>query len=166
MLQDPNTNPDMSTYNGVYQSDRYHGSPPSSGCVVKMYINTIGYRTFDVYIRSNGENGWSYTIAVQPDVDPSNYSEAMNNAVADTNGKATGTTSIDGYMKVTYELDGGSHRICIAYIHKDSYTVGDDRGYVLIPKPASSDNSIYLPDLNDTLYDEQHENEIILEEEE
>lgn len=131
-----------------------------------MYINTVGYQTFDVYIRSNGENGWSYAIAVQPDVDPSSYSEAMNNAVADTNNKATSITTIDGYTKVTYDLGGGNHRICIVYIHKDSYTVGDDRGYVLIPKPAAADNGIYLPDLDDTLYDEPHENEIIPEEEE
>ena len=142
VLQSPNTNPDPDAYNGVYQSDRYHGSPPSSGCVVKMYINTVGYQTFDVYIRSNGENGYSYTIAVKPDIDPSSYSEAMGNALADTNGNATGTTSIDGYTKVTYDLGGGNHRICIAYIHKDSYTVGDDRGYVLIPKSSSIDDGI------------------------
>ena len=167
VLQSPNTNPDPAAYNGVYQSDRYHGSPPSSGCVVKMYINTIGYQTFDVFIRSNGENGWSYTIAVQPDIDPSDYNEAMSNALADTSGNATGTTSIDGYTKVTYNLGGGNHRICIAYIHKDNYTVGDDRGYVLIPKPPVEDEGdIWLEDLESYLYNEDLENAIGIEEEE
>lgn len=167
--QDPNTNPDTETYNGVYESDKYHGSPPSSGCVVKMYIDVTGYTTFDVYIRSNGENGWSYAIACNPDVDPGTYSDAMNNAAADTNGNATSTTTIDGYTQVTYNLDGGSHRICICYIHKDSYTVGDDRGYVLIPKPPASpvdENAIYMPDLDDNLEDEQHEDTIDIETEE
>ena len=134
VLQSPNTNPDSTTYEGVYQSDRYHGSPPSSGCVVKMYIDVIGYTTFTVYIRSYAENGWSYTIALNPDVDPSTYNDAISASKADTSSSATGTTSISGYTRVDYSIDGGSHRICIAFIHKDSYTQNDDRGYVLIPR--------------------------------
>ena len=134
VLESPNTNPDTNTYDGVYRSDRYHGSPPISGCVVKMYIDVIGYTNFRVFIRSYAENGYSYTIACNPDIDPSTYSDAMNNKKADTDGNANNTTSISGYTAVDYTLDGGQHRICIAYIHKDQYVVNDDRGYVLIPK--------------------------------
>ena len=78
VLQDPNTNPDPSSYDGVYQSSRYWKAVPSGGCIVKMYIDVVGYTTFKVYIRSYGENNYSYAIALPPDVDPSTYSNAIS----------------------------------------------------------------------------------------
>lgn len=78
VLQDPNTNPNPSSYDGVYQSSRYWKDVPSGGCIVKMYIDVVGYTTFNVYIRSYGENNYSYTIALPPDVDPTTYSNAIS----------------------------------------------------------------------------------------
>ena len=43
-----------------------------------MYIDVVGYTTFKVYIRSYGENNYSYAIALPPDVDPSTYSKAIS----------------------------------------------------------------------------------------
>lgn len=134
VLQDPNTNPDPSSYDGVYQSSRYWKNVPRGGCIVKMYIDVVGYTTFKVYIRSYGENNYSYAIALPPDVDPSTYSNAISQSYANTKSSATGGTAISNYTLVTYNLDGGEHRICIVYGHKDTIVRNDDRGYVLIPK--------------------------------
>lgn len=134
VLQDPNTNPDPSSYDGVYQSSRYWKAVPSGGCIVKMYIDVVGYTTFKVYIRSYGENNYSYAIALPPDVDPSTYSNAISQSYANTKYSATGGTAISNYTLVTYNLDGGEHRICIVYGHRDTVVRNDDRGYVLIPK--------------------------------
>lgn len=134
VLQDPNTNPDPSSYDGVYQSSRYWKAVPSGGCIVKMYIDVVGYTTFKVYIRSYGENNYSYTIALPPDVDPSTYSNAISQSYSNTSTSSTSGTAISSYKLVTYNLDGGEHRICIVYGHRDTITQNDDRGYVLIPK--------------------------------
>lgn len=99
-----------------------------------MYIDVVGYTTFKVYIRSYGENNYSYAIALPPDVDPSTYSNAISQSYANTKSSATGGTAISNYTLVTYNLDGGKHRICIVYGHKDTIVRNDDRGYVLIPK--------------------------------
>ena len=132
---DSSLNPDSSTYDGVYKSQKYWMSPPSEGCAVKMYLDVVGYTTFRVYIRSYAESGWSYVVAMPVDVDP-DYIPGEDNGVANTSsesGSSSGT-SIDSYKAVDYALDGGQHRICIVYRHGDGYALNDDRGYVLIPK--------------------------------
>ena len=110
---------------------------------------------------------------MEPDYDPSyppydsEWEGRGEGVVASTSENAScDPTDLDTYVKVDYTLDGGHHRICVVYRKDSSVSEGDDCGYLVIPKPASTDNGIYLPDLDDTLYDEQHENEIILEEEE
>jgi len=130
--QSPNTNPDLDTYAGVYESNRYWNAPPGE-CMTKLKIDVVGYTSFRVYIRSNAENGWSYVVAMPADVDPQSV-PSSSDGVANTASSATSDTSISGYTPVDYQLDGGQHQIFIVYRHSDGYVVGDDRGYVLIPR--------------------------------
>ena len=44
-----------------------------------------------------------------------------------------GSNGLSDYMPVTYQLDGGSHRICIIYKKDPSVDENADRGYVIIP---------------------------------
>ena len=131
-LEDPNTNPDTSAYDGVYRNLRYWNSPPGA-YVDKLYIDVIGYTSFTVYIRSYAEVNYSYTVAVKADYDPTSFTDAINNKQGATTAN-NNSTGISAYTAVTYTLDGGSHRICMAYGHKDSIKQNDDRGYLLIPK--------------------------------
>ena len=131
-LEDPNTNPDTSAYDGVYRNSRYWNDSPGE-YVDKLYIHVVGYTSFTVYIRSNAEVNYSYTVAVKADYDPISFYNAIDNAQGATTDNST-STEIGGYTAVTYALDGGSHTICIVYGHKDDYMLNDDRGYLLIPK--------------------------------
>ena len=131
-LENPNTNPDTNTYDGVYRNSRYWNSPPGQ-YADKLYINVVGYTSFMVYIRSNAEVNYSYTVAVKADYDPTSFNDAISNKQGATTANNT-STAISGYTAVTYTLDGGSHTICIVYGHKDNIKQNDDRGYLLIPK--------------------------------
>jgi hypothetical protein len=89
---------------------------------------------------SDSEQGYDYTVAMKPDIDP-DYppSAAYGDLPEDVMDSAYSNTyadpsNIGSYTPVDYELDGGVHRICILYRKDYSYDVGHDCGYVLIPK--------------------------------
>jgi len=169
---EPSLNPDSTQFNGAWKSFSNSWAEEDE-TMAKIYIDVIGYRNFSIYIGSNSEQGYDYTVAMDPDIDPS-YPPYDNEWEGRSEGAKASTaentwcdpTDLNTYVKVDYQLDGGRHIICVVYRKDYSVSEGDDCGYLVIPKPTSTDNGIYLPDLDDTLYDEQHENEIILEEEE
>lgn len=105
----------------------------------KMYVDVIGYRQFTMYINSYGETNYDYTIAFSPDVDvTSNPSSSTAGAVANTYGFSKNPEQYppedaNGWRKVTYELDGNAHSICICYRKDGSGNNYNDRGYVAIP---------------------------------
>jgi hypothetical protein len=130
-------NPDASLYDGVYQSFANTGMDES---MAKMYIDVVGYTHFRIYITSNSEQHYDYTVAMKPDIDPVHLpSASWGDLPEDVMGSAYSNTlsdpsNIRDYMPVDYELDGGAHRICILYSKDSSYGSGNDCGYVLIPK--------------------------------
>ena len=130
-------NPDASLYDGVYQSFANTGVGNS---IAKMFIDVVGYTHFRIYIASKSEEGYDYTVAMKPDVDPSYPPNASwEEFPEDVMGSAYSNTyadpsNISNYIPVDYELDGGEHRICILYRKDYSVNSGNDCGYVLIPK--------------------------------
>ena len=119
-------NPDMSLYDGVYQSTN-NGMDNSTA---RMRITFLGYSNFRVYIRSYAESNYDYTIASQ--LDAAGVSDS--NAKTTTRGNQTSRTDIDAYTLVEYPNDGGEHFIEIGFRKDSSAEEGDDRGYVLIGK--------------------------------
>ena len=108
--------------------------------MAKMYIDVVGYTHLRIYIASNSESGYDYVVAMKPDIDPeyppsASWGDIPEDVMASTSDYTYADPSyIENYIPVDYELDGGSHRICIVYRKDSSYDEGDDCGYVLIPK--------------------------------
>lgn len=143
-LQSPNSNPDDGAYDGVYESFsnwNYEDQENWSDTMAKMYINVVGYTSFRILIASNSEGGYDYVVAMEPDIDPeyvphdNEWDEPSEGVKASTSmGYNSADPSVIGdYKVVDYELDGGSHRICVLYRKDGGYSEGDDRGYLLIP---------------------------------
>ena len=120
-------NPDSTSYDGVYESNsNYH---VASG-VATMSIKIVGYDSFTVLVRSNGENNYDYVIVGKIDAQPT-----TSDYQADTKGAATSGTAVSNYKEVTFTgLGQNEHTIYIAYRKDSSSDSGTDRGYVLIPK--------------------------------
>ena len=140
-LQSPNSNPDDGAYDGVYESFS-NWNEEGDDSMAKMYINVVGYTSFRILIASRSEGGYDYAVAMEPDVDPeyvpydNEWDGSSEGVKAST---STGYNSADpsvvgDYRAVDYELDGGSHRICVVYRKDSSYNEGEDRGYLLIPR--------------------------------
>lgn len=128
---DQGMNPDGSSYAGAYKS---FANIDVDYSLAKMYINVVGYTNFRVYIRSCSEPNYDFVLAFEPDVEPYDYGDIWSyNVYASTQYDVNCSTSIEDYIPVDYNLDGGSHRICIAYYKDSSAYSDDDRGYVLIP---------------------------------
>lgn len=131
-LSTSQTNPDPAAYDGVYESfSNYH----VANGYAKMYVRLLGYTNFRIYIRSNAESNYDYTIAFNPDVDVSSLpSNTTAGVKATTRGNQHSGQSISDYTPVDYTLDGGEHFILIVYRKDSSANSGTDRGYILIPK--------------------------------
>ena len=118
------SNPNSSTYDGVYESYSNYGVDSSSAW---MYINIEGYDTFSIYVRSYAESSYDYVTVY-------NLDSTSSSKMTTKNSQSSGT-SISSYTKVTFSnIGGGSHRIAIKYSKDSSQSSGTDRGYVLIPK--------------------------------
>ena len=131
-LQDPNTNPDSTSYDGTYESYAHTGVN-SSGDLMKITIS--GYDAFKLYIRSYAESTYDYVMVSQLDKDITYNSSGSDLIKATTSGKQNPSTSIGGYTLVEFtNIDGGEHVINVIYRKDSSTSKGDDRGYVLIPK--------------------------------
>ena len=120
-------NPDSTSYDGVYESNsNYH----VSNGVATMSIQIVGYDSFTVLIRSNGESNFDYVMVGKIDAQPTTLDYQ-----ADTKGAATSATAVSNYKEVTFSgLGSTEHTIYIAYRKDRSGDSGTDRGYVLIPK--------------------------------
>ena len=127
-------NPDVSVYDGVYQSDKNKGV---SNSYDSLYIDIVGYETFRLYIRSYGEVGCDYVMASQLDKNitkDTSYSDSTLVKGHTRSNPQSGTT-IDKYTLIEYtNIDGNEHRIQVIYRKDGSTNKYDDRGYVLIPK--------------------------------
>ena len=125
-----------STYNvdkyDVYMSN--NKGVNSSKAVMKL--ECIGYEELTIYIRSYAEGSYDYTIA--SNANASTYPEAYNDstAKAHTRGNQKSGTSLSDYTAVTYTGLSGNDIIYIVFTKDSSGAIGDDRGYVLIPKQA------------------------------
>lgn len=140
---DESINPNLSTYDGVYRSfsnTGYEDNENYLDSMAKMYIDVVGYTHLRIYIASNSESGYDYVVAMKPDIDPeyppeAAWGEIPEDVMASTSDYSYADPSnIDDYIPVDYELDGEAHRICIVYRKDGSVDVGEDCGYVLIPK--------------------------------
>ena len=127
-------NPDVSVYDGVYQSDKNKGV---SNSYDSLYIDIVGYETFQLYIRSYAESNYDYVMVSQLDKSITNntsYSDSTS-VKGHTRGKQQSGTTIDKYTLIEFtNIDGNEHRIQVIYQKDSSSNSGDDRGYVLIPK--------------------------------
>lgn len=125
------TNPNSSTYDGVYESS--NEGKNNSYSVAKITFS--GYEEFVVYIRSYAEGNYDYTIASKVDI--SGYPTSSNTSSkveAHTRGNQKSGTTISDYTKVTYSTDGGEHYIYIVYRKDSSTHSNSDKGYFLIEK--------------------------------
>ena len=127
-------NPDETLYDGVYQSVKSKGV--NNGCDT-MYIDIVGYDTFDMYIRSYAESKYDYVMVSQPDKNITSSTSYSDTTLvkAHTRDKQSAITTIDGYTHVEFTgLEQSNHRITVVYRKDNSSNNNDDRGYVLIPK--------------------------------
>lgn len=136
-------NPNSDEYDGVYCSfsnTGYVDYENYSSSMAKMYIDVIGYTHFRIYIASNSEGGYDYAVAMKPDVDQEYPPDASWGYLPDDVMASTSDytyadkTNIGDYIPVDYELDGGSHRICVLYRKDSSVDDGEDCGFLIIPR--------------------------------
>jgi hypothetical protein len=114
------SNPDETSYDGVYESFSNYGIP---GEEATMYITVYGYDSFTIY----------YTAC-------SSSSDILR--IYDQNGSSYGVygssytpTSTSSYSSRTITgLNKEKHTIRIVFSKEGSTSLYDDRGYILIPK--------------------------------
>lgn len=123
-LSTDQANPDISLYDGVYQSFSNYNTNSSTATA---YLTLIGYTDFELYIRSNAESSFDYTTVSEVN---------SNTEKASTKSKQSSDQSINGYQKVSYtNLDPDvEYTITITYKKDRSGHSGTDRGYLLIPR--------------------------------
>ena len=133
-LSDTVVNPDTEVYDGVYQSVLSKGV---NNGVDTMYIDIVGYNTFKLYVRSHAESTYDYVMVSQLDQTISGSTSPTNTTLVKTStkGNQSSDASIKGYTLVEFTgIDECEHRITVVYRKDVSGNIGDDRGYVLIPK--------------------------------
>jgi hypothetical protein len=127
------SNPDSSTYKGVYESNSNYNV---HNAYATMYIDISGYNEFSLYIRSYAESNYDYVMVSQLDQNITGSTSYSNTTLvkSHTRGSQSSGTAISNYKLVEFTgIDGGDHRITIVYRKDVSGNTGDDRGYVLIP---------------------------------
>lgn len=115
-----------SSYYRAYKSNSNYGRHNSEAT---MYFTIKGYDTFEFYIRSNGESNYDY-VMVGKDRKPT-----VDSNLANTKGNPSSGKNLSSYKLVTLNnLDKSStYTIYVTYRKDSSDSIGDDRGYVLIP---------------------------------
>lgn len=121
-LSETQSNPDSTLYDGVYESFSNKGIDSSTAT---MYLDLTDYTEFDVYIRSDAEDGWDYVTISEPNSDVEK---------ATTEDNQNSGQDINSYIKVHYDNLTGNDRITITYKKDEMEASGNDQGYVLIPK--------------------------------
>ena len=115
-------NPDPTLYDGVYESYSNKGVDNANADLI---ITINGYTNFDIYVRSYGEDNHDYVQVFELD---------STTTVKTYTGQKFGT-AISSYTKVSFtNIDGGEHTILVRYRKDGSTSLGDDRGYLLIPR--------------------------------
>ena len=123
-----------STYN-VEGYDAYMSDSKGKGSSqAVMKLTCIGYSELTLYIRSNAESSYDYTIASKANV--SNYPTSSGSAdtLSHTKSNQTSGTALSNYIAVNYTELTGNDTIYIVFIKDSSGDKGDDRGFVLIPQ--------------------------------
>ena len=123
-----------STYN-VSGYDAYMSDSKGKGSSqAVMKLTCIGYSELTLYIRSNAESSYDYTIASKANV--SNYPTSSDSAdtLSHTKNKQNSGTALSNYTAVNYTGLTGDDIIYIVFIKDGSGDNGDDRGFVLIPQ--------------------------------
>jgi hypothetical protein len=128
------SNPDSTTYDGVYQSYSNKGIGNSAAT---MYIDIIGYDNFKLYIRSYAEGNYDYVMVSQLDKAITNNSNYNDTTLikAHTRASQSSGTTLSSYKLVEFtNIAEGEHRITVLYKKDGTGNNNDDRGYLLIPK--------------------------------
>ena len=117
-------NPDPSALEGPFESDsNWH----VQNAAAWLDIRVDGLDTFEMYLRSDGESGYDYATAYEPDDD--------NTVKASTANHPNAGTALSDYDHVVYTgLGGTPHTIRVKYAKDGSADGGQDRAWVLIPK--------------------------------
>lgn len=121
----------MASPNAKY--DAYRSSKDHSGanldCMMAFTIK--GYSTFTFYIRSNSEDKYDYVM-----VGHLNKKPIRRDNYANTRDVANSDYHFYSYSPVSfYDLDKSqTYTIYVTYTKDASTDVGEDRGYILIPK--------------------------------
>jgi hypothetical protein len=130
-------NPDESLYEGVYES---FTNKSLYNTAAIAYVDITGYDEFSLYIRSYGENNNDYVMVSELDktiINSTSYSDTTL-VKAHTRGISTSGTDLSNYTKVTWTgIGGGTHRITVLYRTSGFNIVGDNQGYMFIPKQQS-----------------------------
>ena len=101
-----------------------------------MKLECIGYADLTLYIRSNAESDYDYTIASIANASTYPTDSSSSGVKAHTKGNQNSGTSLSAYTEVKYTGLSDFDTIYIVFRKDRSGADGDDRGYVLIPKQA------------------------------
>ena len=127
-------NPDSTLYDGVYRSSSNYNV--NSG-VATMYITIKDCSSFKMYIRSYAESNYDYVMVSQLDQTITGKTSYNNTSLvkAHTRGNHQPGTALSNYTLVEFTgITSGMHTIMVVYRKDGSGNIGEDRGYVLIPK--------------------------------
>lgn len=128
-------NPDSTLYNAYMSDSSYHKGSAYDLMVIGI---PTGFTDFTIYIRSNAESSYDYTIAgnIDTDIPNSNIDYKDGRVKSTTKSNQNSSTATTAYTTVEYtNIDSTrEHTIWVMYRKDSSTDSGDDRGYVLIPK--------------------------------
>ena len=105
-----------------------------------MKLKCIGYTDLTLYIRSYAEGNFDYTIASIANASTYPTSYDSSDTKVHTRGNQNSGTTFSDYTAVTYTGLKDNDIIYIVFRKDRSGESGDDRGYVLIPKPIIMEN--------------------------
>lgn len=150
-------NPDSTLYDGVYRSSSNYNV--NSG-VATMYITIKDCSSFKMYIRSYAESNYDYVMVSQLDQTINGKTSYNNTSLvkAHTRGNHQPGTALSNYTLVEFTgITSGMHTIMVVYRKDGSGNIGEDRGYVLIPKSNGSSSEEEGGDIEvDTTYSIQY----------
>ena len=114
-------NPDSSLLDGVYKSRSEYGENT-------MKVNVSCPGVFSIYVRSDAYDTYNYVKVYELD--------STSGIKYSTSGKQNSSKKLDGYTLVSFDVpdDGEEHVIRITYLKGNGHALGEDCGFVLIPK--------------------------------
>jgi len=118
-------NPDSSLFDGVYRSDLNLNLNTGDAT---MYVLVSRPGVFSIYVRSNAYGTYNYVKVYDLD--------SASSIKYSTSGKQNTSKELDGYTLVSFDVpdDGEEHVITITYLKSSAHNLGENRGFVLIPK--------------------------------